>query len=37
MSMPPEVLFLLIGFGELKARLREPPEVASGLLTEEEA
>ncbi len=35
--MPPEVLLLLVGFGELKARLRESPEVASGLVTEEEA
>lgn len=35
--MPPEVLPLLVGFGELETRPREPPEVASGLVTEEEA
>ena len=37
MSMPPDVLFLLIGFDALAIRLRQPPEVAGGLVTEEEA
>jgi len=37
MSMTSEVLFLLIGLGELETYLGEPPEVANGLVTEEEA
>ena len=37
MSMAPEVLFLLVGFRALKTRRREPPEVAGGPVTEEEA
>ena len=36
--MPPEVLLLLVGFGELETRLRASRrEVASGLVTEEDA
>jgi len=37
MSMTPDVLVLLIRLAKLETCLGEPPEVASGLVTEEEA